>query len=120
MNRINYAELSDKELNSLVQIKGTQYNKNSRYGDISKNTWKKLYQEGHSCKEIADMYGAVTSTVRMVVDPEYRVKVSNSRVEYNRNYYDTHDVVTRPGYRQELIARKRDLVTKSLSHLVTI
>lgn len=113
--------LTDSELNSVVTIKNTDYNKNVRYGAQTKKMWDVLYNaEGlgrMSISEIAKAWGTSYNTVRKAVDPEYRERLRVHRNEYQKTY-ERPEREYDPNYRPNLIARKRELISSEmLGHL---
>lgn len=115
--------LSDSALNRMVSIKGTDYNRNVKYGEQTKKNWRRLYTADGAgrmtIKEIAEAYGASVNTVRRAVDPDYARKVKRDNVRYNRDYYELHGSrIYDPEYRAELISRKREIISSEhLAHL---
>lgn len=121
LTREERLNLSDSAFNEFVPIRGTDYDKNVRYGSLSKKYWKSLYDKGMTVSQIADAYGASYKTVKMVVDPEYAELMKKARVSYNKRYYDTHDREYDPSYVKSLISRKRAIISSDvIAHLKTI
>lgn len=121
LTREERLNLSDSALNEFVPIRGTDYDKNVRYGSLSKKYWKSLYDKGMTVSQIAEAYGASYKTVKMVVDPEYAELMKKARVSYNKRYYDTHDREYDPSYVKSLISRKRAIISSEvIAHLKTI
>lgn len=123
MMRNDLLAMSDSELNRVVSIKDTDYNRNVKYGTMTKKNWKRLYEAenlGMTIQDIADAYGASYSTVRKVVDPEYREKSREAKKMYNKTYHESHPEkqISTPEYRKELITRKRRIISsENLAHL---
>ena len=115
--------LSDSALNRMVSIKDTDYNRNVKYGSLTKKYWKNLYNAAgdthKTISQIADAYGASYQTVRKVVDPEYAERIKAATVRYNKTYYEsTGGRDYDPEYRSELIQRKREIISSDkLAHL---
>ena len=116
--REDLSYVSDSMLNRLVSIKDTDYNHSVRYGSQVKRQWVKLYEQGNSCYEIAQAYGATYETVRKAVDPEYNEVNKKRHADSSRKHYASHkeQYAYDPEYRQELISRKREYVN-TFAHL---
>lgn len=118
--------MSDNEINRLVTIKDSDFNRNRKYGSITKKMWKAVYNAKGpgrmTAEQIADAWGANVATVRKAVDPEFAEKVKAERVRYNKRYWMTHkNVHNTPEYRRDLIERKRKIVCSgNLEHLKTL
>ena len=121
LTREERLNLSDSALNEFVPIRGTDYDKNVRYGSLSKKYWKSLYENGMTVSQIAEAYGANYKTVRMVVDSNFAESIKKARVAYNKKYYSTHDSTYDPMYLHSLINRKRAIISsENIAHLKTI
>lgn len=116
--------LSSSEVNNMFPIKSTQYNRNCRYSDRVKLTWKKMYDElGYQPATIAMIWNCPVKTVRMVVDTEYRDRCNEARKTYNKKYYKSHRFMwTKYNHsKKELANYKRSILTSSgLTHLEAI
>lgn len=113
MSKINALNnLSDTDINKLVLIKDTIYNRNRRYGDVTKRVWKQLYDAGHSVSEIASAYGASRHAVKCTVDSKYR----EAYAEYRSTVFHCSSN-QETDYKHHLAEHKRK---PSVAHLKTI
>ena len=121
LTREERLNLSDSALNEFVPIRGTDYDKNVRYGSLSKKYWKSLYDKGMTVSQIAEAYGASYNTVRVVVDTDYAERLKKAKVSSNKRYYETHNREYDPSYVKSLISRKRAIISSdAIAHLKTI
>ena len=124
ISRNDLLAMTDSELNRVVSIKNTDFNRNRRYSSNTKNIWKSLHNGplAMSYSEIAESWDASYSTVRKAIDPEYADKMNKAKVTYNKTYRMNHpDKRCTYDKIKDTIAHKRRIVSsENLAHLKSL
>lgn len=101
--------LTDKEVDKLIKISGTQYDRRRKLDDKQIALARKMFiNQGRSLEYIANKFGVHPSTIRYHLDKTYR----RYRIDH-ANYGDV--AACKKGYREALAERanyKRQLVAR--------
>lgn len=103
MKRRNILSLSDRELDKVVIIAGTQYSRKRVLNDKTIAKMKKDFHKGMSYREIAEKYGCKDyRTVRYNIDMDYRARrIAQSPGKHTG--IDVCDAANRVAYKRSLI-----------------
>lgn len=112
MKKQNILALSDSEINKLVKIKGTQYDRRRKISDKELILINDLYDKGKSYREIAEQVGYSPRLVRYHLDNEFRHRLighmTGEPVRNKKTISESfHD---RAAYKRDLVARGRLIV----------
>lgn len=106
MTRAEILKMTDAEIDQVVKIQGTRFDRKRKYSTTTYNRMKNMFAKGKSVSEIAKALGINYATVRYNVDEDYRK-------EYNRTRDSRHtgvDTITK----EDRVAYKREIVSKRL------
>lgn len=86
MKKQELLELSDIELNKVVKIKGTKFDRRQKYTDKQIKKMQKLYKKGYSISDICLKLGCTYNTAKCYCVPGFREKLNKGRdgKVYNR------------------------------------
>lgn len=103
MNKIDILKLNDNELDKVVKIQGTDFDRKRKVTAQLLKKMIKLENRGKSYKDIAKKFGFTTKTVRYNLDPEYREfwKANYAGPHTGKNHITKNNRVS---YKRELVA----------------
>lgn len=111
MKKLNVLALSDHDINKVVKIQGTQYDRRRKISDKELELIADLYEQGESYSGIADQVGYSPRLVRYHLDANFRRKcidlMTGESVRSKSPVEEMHD---RAAYKRDLVARGRLIV----------
>lgn len=106
MKRKQVKNLTDMEVDQLVKIQGTQYDRKRKLTDKDIKIIKKLISHGDSIDYIAAIFGVTEHTIKYNIDSEYRQHSINIRS--GKHYGETtKDIIDRASYKRHLILKRK-------------
>lgn len=106
MKKSEVLNLSDNELDTLISIKGTKFDRRRKLTDKQVDGIKKYFKKGFTLTKLANRYNVSLVTIKYHVDPKYK-----NRVNYNRTFYPNYTPIIYSQSLQERANYKRSLIT---------
>ena len=104
MKKSELLKLTDSELNRLVKIAGTNYDRRRKLTINQVNKIQNSFLKGDDMDDLAFKYDVTTATIKYHVDEDYKNRKNADRILYKMT-------PAKPGYVEELINYKRSLVS---------
>ena len=106
MKRKEIKNLNDFEVDQLVKIQGTQFDRKRKLTDKDIKSIKKLLSKGIGIEHIAEMFDVTVHTIKYNTDPDYRLHSINIRS--GKHYGQTvMDTLNRAAYKRSLVLKRK-------------
>lgn len=106
MKRREIKKLNDIEVDKLVKIQGTQFDRKRKLSDKDIKHIKKLLINNIDIEDIANIFGVTVHTIKYNTDPNYRAHSINIRS--GKHYGETvMDMVNRATYKRSLVLKRK-------------
>ena len=106
MTRAEILKLTDAEIDKVVKIQGTRFDRKRKYSTSTYNRMKNMFAKGKSVAEIAKALGISYGTVRYNVDEEFRKEFNETRSGAHTGV-DKITKEDRAAYKRDIIATRK-------------
>ena len=98
--------MNDHQINSVVKIQGTKYDRKRKISDATIKKMNKMYEKGYTVPEICKALNLNNTAVRYHVDPSFRIRYNQKRNGAHTGV-DKITVENRIAYKKELVNKRK-------------
>lgn len=103
-NAKKFLQKSDVEVDKIVKIQGTPFDRKRKLSEATLKKMNHLYKKGKSFADIASKFGCSLTTVKYNLDPEFKA-YHNSHRDGKHTGIDVMTFSNRVKYKRDLVRR---------------
>lgn len=108
MKRKEVLNLKDSEIDNLIKIQGTDFDRRRKLSNKDIATIRKLYIKGNSISYLASKYGVTYPTIVYHISDENKFRMNMQRSQYPNSSNDTIETRNeRVNYKRKLVASRK-------------